>query len=160
MYPVCLFVCLKCVHTFTPQHSSVWAAYFQEHTSCVVSVSMSHRSLNTEPMSCMWIGRFSAGSDSWGGWMHCSLPRQTAAPFPCPHFQQCGLVQHPPPLNVSTHVTTSGSHHKICVGFFTLFNPKCVCYSALEDWSVYLWHIYTSPLFMFPIISTFCKNAM
>lgn len=85
-----------------------------------------------------------------GGRAYRCLPGQTAAPFPHPALRQWSLVRHPPLLNVSTHVTTSLSHHKLCV-FFSLhpnvwplaLSPRgsaCLSVARLHPSFVYVSH--------------------
>lgn len=63
-----------------------------------------------------------------GGRAYRCLPGQTAAPFPHPALRQWSLV---PLLNVSTHVTTSLSHHKLCV--FLSLPPKRLTTSSFPQ---------------------------
>lgn len=84
-----------------------------------VRVSISHRSLNTDPMSCMWIDHFSAGSDSWG--VSVSSPgRADSCSFPSPSsptVEPCAESTSPEcqhSCNYLAHITSS-------VPFFPLF---------------------------------------
>lgn len=158
---MCTFVFPVCVYTFFPQCSTVCAAFCQEHTpSSICGVSFrcpfGPWTLTQCPVCELAI---SLQALTAGGWPYRCLLGQTAAPFPRPALQQWSLVQHPPLLNVSTDVTLLLTSQALCLCVCFLFYPP-VCSLALfppEDWSVYLWHICTSPLFMFPSVSAFCK---
>lgn len=73
--------------------------------------SMSIRSLNTDPMSYVWIGHFSAGSDSWG--VTVSLPARADScsfPSPCsPTVEPCAASTSPECphwCNSTAHITS------------------------------------------------------
>lgn len=146
------------VSVFCPKCSSVCAACCQEHTpSCICGVSFDVPSLlehwpNVQCVNWPFLRRL------WqlGGWAYRCPPGQTAAAFPHPALRQWSLVQHPLLLNVGTHVSTSLSHRP-CVFFFCSPPPSCLL--PQESRGVYPWHVCTSSLFVFPIVSTFCKNA-
>lgn len=144
MYPVCIFVCFKCVHTFSPQHSSVWAAYFQEHTSWVVSVSMSHRSLNTDPMSCMWIGRFSAGSDSWGVNVS-QAARADSCSFPSPSFptvRPCAASSSPECQHSCNYLRLTSQD--LCGFFYALQPQMCLLFPPRGLDCLFVAHLHIS----------------
>lgn len=76
----------------------------------------------------------------WEGGVFRLLPGQTAAPFPCLRLQQCSLVLRPPPLNVSTHVSTSPSHFlslHLTVGLLPR-GPLCLSAAHLHISLVYV----------------------
>lgn len=101
----------------------------------------------------------SPGSDSWGAGV--SLPdRADSCSFP----SSCPLTVEPCAASTSPECQHSCNYleltsQALCV--FPFSTPRLSSPSLFlpEDRSVYLSHICTSPLFMFPIISTFCKNA-
>ncbi len=100
----------------------------------------------------------SPGSDSWGAGV--SPPaRADSCSFP----SSCPLTVEPCAASTSPECQHSCNYLRAHITSpVRLSSPPSVCPLALflpEDRSVYLWHICTSPLFMFPIVSTFCKKA-
>lgn len=144
---------LSFIHSFIPMWLHTCSSVcIWEHIPSYVCDLGSHRSLNTAPMSCIWIGYFSVGSDSWdfffffwGGEYFTSFPGRQLLLFPCLRLQQCSLVLRPPPLNVSTRVSTSPSHFlslHLTVGFLPR-GPLCLSAAHLHISLVYVsQHLY------------------
>lgn len=101
-----MFYCVCCMLSGTHTFHYMWCEF-----------SMSIRSLNTDPMSCMWIGHFSAGSDSWG--VTVSLPARADScsfPPPCsPTVEPCAASTSPECQHSCNYLTLTSQ--ALCVFF-------------------------------------------
>lgn len=110
----CASVCVSSMHVVKNTHLPV----------CAVRVSMSHQSLNTDPMSCMWIGHFSRLWQLGGPGV--SLPAwadSCSIPSPCPLTEDPCAASDSPECQHSCNYLTLTSQ-VLCI---SLHPPVCLC---------------------------------
>lgn len=126
----CASVCVASMHVVKNTHLPV----------CAVQVSMSHQSLNTDPMSCMWIGHFSWLWQLGGAGV--SLPAwadSCSIPSPCPLTEEPCVAPDSPECQHSCNYLTLTHPH---VSFRSLSprGPLCLSVAHLHLSFVYVSH--------------------